>query len=131
VDTNEDRRGVQVFIVFLHSLIALVGPTPGFVVEFDAGAAGSSEEVREEGCQWIKHGIFQTGTQKPSKQKFGDGELVGRTFLGLWLFLHGALRRQLTEERFEEGFVLNGLRETRRAKHGQWRVNGRKARTGI
>ena len=71
--------------------------------------------------------ILRTGKQKRGKRELGDGEPVGRTLLGLKLFPHGVLRG--AGERSEEGFMLNSLRETRRAKSEQWGVNGRKART--
>ena len=82
-NTHEDQGGVQILIVFLHkAAIVLAGFVLELVVEFDAGAAGSSEEVRKERCQYPEHGILQTGKQKRGKQKFGDGKPVGRTLLG-------------------------------------------------
>ena len=79
-NTHEDQGGVQVFIILLHKVsIVPVGFTLKLVVEFDAGAAGSSKKVRNERWQRLEHCILQTGKQKRGKPKFGDGGSVGRT----------------------------------------------------
>ena len=75
----------------------------------------------------LEDSILQTGKQKRGKQKSRDGESVGRTLLGLRLLLPWCATR--SRERSEEGFVLDGLRETRRAKNMGWRAGCRKART--
>ena len=79
-NTHEHQGGLQVFIGYLHKVaIVLVGSTVEFVVEFDTGAAGSSEEVRKARWQCLEHAILQTGKQKRGKQKFGGGRGVSRT----------------------------------------------------
>jgi len=61
---------------------------------------------------------LKTEKLKRGKQKFGDGEPVGRALLGLRLLVpHGLLRG--AGERSEGGLVLNSLWETRRGKSGQ------------
>ena len=82
----EDQGGIQVFIIFLHKVaVVLVGFTLEFIVEFDAGAAGGSKEVRKERWQCFKHGILQTGEEKHGQQKSRDGGTsIVHTLLDLW-----------------------------------------------
>jgi hypothetical protein len=55
------------------------------VVEFDAGVAGSSEDVWEERWQRFKHGILQAGNEKHGHKRLKRGE-ASRTH-AFWLMV--------------------------------------------